>query len=247
MLHITIGESEERLLRESHLFSPDDFMSFCLMLSYGNINNIEKQDYKEISLNNECLKVSIKDKLKELDEKIKINKSVRIWYSNLDNEDVCNMCFLVYYLSKYDDINIYLSEVGRGWGGLGTYSSDEIVDLIDKKELLSNKDSYKNMWLRLEQENSDIRVFEDNAIVSHDFNYLDEKILSILSANGEVKYWGLIADCMCNSVCNFCQDIIFIARIDDMINNNIIKITKTVQEKNYNGELKNVKYICINK
>ena len=74
-----------------------------------------------------------------------------------------------------------------------------------------------------------------------DFNYLNEKILSILSANGEVKYWGLIADCMCNSVCNFCQDIIFIARIDDMINNNIIKITKTVQEKNYIGELKNVK------
>ena len=37
MLHITIGESEERVLRESNQFPRDDFMSFCLILSYGNI------------------------------------------------------------------------------------------------------------------------------------------------------------------------------------------------------------------
>ena len=136
MLHITIGESEERVLRESNQFPQDDFMSFCLILSYGNIKNIEKEEDKELPSNNESWKVNIKGKLEELDEKIKKNKDIRIWYSRLDNEDVCNMCFLVYYLSKYDDVNIYLSEVGRGWGGLGAYSSDEIINLIDKKELL---------------------------------------------------------------------------------------------------------------
>ena len=51
---------------------------------------------------------------------------------------------------------------------------------------------------------------------------------------------------MGKSICNFCQDIIFIARIDEMINKNIIKITKITQEKNYNGELKTVKYVSIN-
>lgn len=115
MLHITIGESEERVLRESNQFPQDDFMSFCLILSYGNIKNIEKEEYKELTSNNESWKVNIKGKLEELDEKIKKNKDIRIWYSRLDNEDVCNMCFLVYYLSKYDDVDIYLSEVGRGW------------------------------------------------------------------------------------------------------------------------------------
>lgn len=246
MLHITIGESEERVLRESNQFPQDDFMSFCLILSYGNIKNIEKEEYKELPSNNESWKVNIKGKLEELDEKIKKNKDIRIWYSRLDNEDICNMCFLVYYLSKYSDVNIYLSEVRRGWGGLGAYSSDEIINLIDRKELLKEKDKYKNLWIKLEHENSDIRIFENNEIVSHDFNYLDEQILNILTEYGEVKYWKLVADCMGKSICNFCQDIIFVARIDEMIKKNIIKITKITQEKNYNGELKTVKYVSIN-
>lgn len=247
MLHIAIGESEERLLRKSNQFPQDDFMSFCLILSYGNIKNIENENYKELPLSNESWKVNIKGKLEELEQKIKKNKDVRIWYSRLDNEDVCNMCFLVYFLSKYNDINIYLSEVGREWGGLGSYSSDEIINLLDRKELLKEKEEYRNLWIKLEQENSDIRVYENDTIVSHDFDYLDEKILDILRKKEEVSFWKLIADCMAYSVCNFCQDIIFIARIDDMIGNNIIKITKTVQEKKYNGELKIVKYIGVNK
>ena len=189
---------------------------------------------------------SIKDKLEELDEKIKKNKDIRIWYSRLDNEDVCNMCFLIYYLSKYEDVNIYLSEVGRDWGGLGSYSLDEIINLIDKKELLKEKDKYKNIWIKLEQENSDIRIYESNEIVSHDFKYLDEQILNLLRENREVKYWKFVGACMRKSICNFCQDIIFVARIDEMINKNIIKINKITQEKNYNGELKTVKYVSIN-
>ena len=57
MLHIAIGESEERVLRKSNQFPRDDFISFCLILSYGNINNITKEDYKELTSNNVSWKV----------------------------------------------------------------------------------------------------------------------------------------------------------------------------------------------
>ena len=246
MLHIAIGESEERLLKESNQFPQDDFMSFCLILSYGNIKNIEKEEYKEMPVINECWKINIKDKLQELEEKIKHNKNIRIWYSKLDNEDVCNMCFLVYYLSKYNNINIYLSEIGNVWGGLGSYSLDEIKELIDKKELLKETSEYKNLWLKLEEENGDIRVYENGSLVSHDFKYLDEKILSVLKEYKEINYYAFTGRCMADSICNFCSDVFFKARIEDMVEKNIIKINRIEQEKNIVGEIRTIKCISIN-
>lgn len=245
MLHIAIGTSEESLLRESNQFPQDDFMDFCLILSYGNIKNIEQKEYKEMPVLN-YWKINIKEKIKELEEKIKNNKDVRIWYSKLDNEDICNTYFLIYYLSKYNDINIYLSEIGREWGGLGTYSSDEIINLLDRKELLKEKEEYRNLWIKLEQENSDIRVYENDTIVSHGFNYLDKKILEQLKQYEEISYYTFIGRCMANSICNFCSDVFFIARIEDMIKRKIIKITRTEQKKNITGKVKIERYISIN-
>jgi len=248
MLHITVGESEERLLRKSNQFPQDDIMNFCMILSYGKLKDLENQEYREIPINIRKLipwKVNVKEKLKELEEKIKINKDVRIWYSKLDNEDVCTMCFLIYYLSKYDDINIYISEVGRTWGGLGGYSADEIIHLVDKKELLENKNKYKELWKKIEKENSDIRIYENNEIVSHDYKYLDERILELLKQCGEINYYTFVGRCMGNSICNFCGDIYFMARIDEMIKNNLIKITKIQQEINAIGEPVEIKYISI--
>ena len=248
MLHITVGESEEMLLRKSNPFPKDDIMSFCIILSYGNIKDIEKQEYREIPIKNRKLipwRVNVKEKLKELEEKLKTNKDVRIWYSKLDNEDVCTMCFLIYYLSKYENINIYLSEVGRTWGGLGGYSADEIINLVDKKELLKNKNKYKELWLKLEKENSDIRIYEKENIMSHDFKYLDERILELLKQCGEINYYAFVGRCMGNSICNFCGDIFFAARIEEMIKNNLIEITKIQQEINSIGESVEVKYISV--
>lgn len=247
MLHIAIGDSEVRLLKESNQFPNDDFMSFCLMLSYGNIKNIESQEYRKLSVNSGFENIDIKHELKKLEGKIKHIKDIRLWYSRLDNEDVCNMCFLVYYLSRYDNINIYLSEIGKVWGGLCSYSSDEIINLVDKKELLKDTNIYKQLWVSLEKENSDIRVYENNTICSHDFNYLDEKILELLQQYKEINYYSFIGQCMSNSLCNFCADVFFIARIEDMIKRGAVQVTRIELEKNIIGEISTVRYICVSK
>ena len=82
--------------------------------------------------------------------------------------------------------------------------------------------------------------------MSYSFNYLDSKILDLLKEYKEIKYWKLIAECMSKSLGNFCSDVIFKLRIDEMINNNIIKIVKVVEEKDFLGEMKQVKYISVN-
>lgn len=247
MLHITMSPTGKKVLEKSNLFNNDNIMSFCLILSYGNIKNIKKLKYKELEYDKENIwKVNINDKLNELEEKIKINKEIRIWYSNHDNEDVCNMCFLIYYLSEYKDLKIYLSEIGNGWGGLGAYHPDEIINLVDKKILLNDINKYKKLWIKLENENSDIRIYENNIINSCNFDYLDNKILKLLEKHDEIKERKLIAECMIERICNNCKDIIFKARIDYMIRKGVIKITKIKKERDIIDRIETVKYIKIN-
>lgn len=236
MLNITMSDSEKRLLEKSNLFINDDIMSFCLILSYGNIHNIMNEKNKSL----ESWNVDIQAKMKELNRYIKNNSCVRIWYSNSDNEDVCNMCFLLYYLSQYK-INIYLTEIKYG---IGSCSEKDLIKYVDKKTLIDNKfiNKYKELWIKLEKENSDIRIVSNDKIVSYDFKYLDDKIMDILGSK-ELRYYGLIGECMIKRLCNFYSDVIFKNRIDYLIENNYIIITKIVKEKNIFGKDKEVKYL----
>ena len=245
MLHICISDGEKNLLQRSNLYKEDDIISFCLILSYGNIKDIINIKSKKL----DEWDVNIQDKLAELNNKIKDNNSVRIWYSTKDNEDVCNVCFLIYYLSKYDKLNIYLSDVSDNeHPTFGSYDIDELSNIIDNKVILSDKlkTKYIDMWTTLEQENSDIRVYENNIIKSYNFEYLDNLILNLLKSIGECKYYKLIGICMASRLCNFIAEVIFKERIDYLIKIKRIKITKTQLEKNFINETKEVKYIALN-
>ena len=238
MLNITMSDSEKRLLEKSALFINDDIMSFCLILSYGNIHNIMNEKSKSL----ESWNVDIQGKIKELNSYIKNNSSIRIWYSNSDNEDACNMCFLLYYLSEYK-VKIYLTEIKDG---LGSCNEQDLIKLVDKKKLINTKfiNKYKELWLKLEEENSDIRIALNDKIVSYKFKYLDDKIMAVLG-NKEFRYYGLIGECMIKRICNFYSDIIFKNRIDYLIKNNYIVITKVVKEKNISGNDMEVKYLKV--
>lgn len=185
----------------------------------------------------------------ELNDNIKDNSSVRIWYSTKNNEDMCNVCFLIYYLSKYNNLNIYLSDISDNEHPiLGSYDIDELSDIVDNKEILSDKlkVEYINMWTNLEQENSDIRVYENNIIKSYNFEYLDNLILNLLKSIGECKYYKLVGICMASRLGNFIADVFFKERIDYLVETKRIKITKMQLEKNFNNETKEVKYITLN-
>lgn len=245
MLEITMSDTEKLLLQRSNLFNSEDIISFCLLLSYGKLNNLSNTVLRK----NGQVEIDVKNKLKLLEKVIKKYKEIRIWYSSNDNENMCNVCYLTNYLSTYN-IKIYLCDViDEGRFALGCYSEKEIEGLLLRTKLLTKDEieKYIELWDKLEEQNSDIRIIEDNTINSYDFVYLDEKILDLLSDSGSIRYWGLIAKCTMDRIYNFSSDSIFKARIDYLIKNNFIKVDKIIKEEDYFGKEQIIKYISINK
>lgn len=179
MLELTISDSEKLLLERTNLFNKNNIISFCLLLSYGNLNDLATSSVRKIAQ----AEVKVKEKLELLESKIKNYKEIRIWYSSNDNEDMCTVCYLINYLSKYN-LNINLCDVkDEGRFALGCYSEKEIENLLPRTKLLTEEDKNKNinLWYELETQNSDLRIVENNTIKSYDFDYLDKKILELLS------------------------------------------------------------------
>ena len=49
MLELTISDSEKLLLERTNLFNKNNIISFCLLLSYGNLNGLETLSEKKIT------------------------------------------------------------------------------------------------------------------------------------------------------------------------------------------------------
>lgn len=240
MLEITISDSDKKILEDTNIFNSNSIMSFCLLLCFGSIKDIEKQKERKIG----WIKINVYDKLTELKEMITKYSSVRIWYSSKDNEDVCNVLYLINYLSSYN-ISIYLCDIYRSNKYyLSSYNKEEIEEFTKKSIRLNDKDInyYKEIWSTLVKENKDIRVVDSN-IKSYSYNYLDEKIIDILKQNKKIRYWSLVGECLNKRLAGFVMDACFQERIDSLINRNIIKTVRKVKEKNAFGEVVEVVYL----
>lgn len=238
MLEITVSDSEKMLLKS---YGFKNVISFCILLSYGNIQNLKTQVNKRLG----NLDISVNSQIEELN-KIK-NKNVRIWYSSTDNEDVSTLYFLISHFYK-KDIEVYVCDVAdENHFSLGSYSVDEIDSLLFKTRNISvaEKQKYYDRWLKLTEENADIRILQNNTIVSTTFDYLDNKIISILEKYKKMKYWSLVGECMSERLCGFYGDIFFIARINELIKANKIEICEVKKEYNAINELVEQKYLKI--
>lgn len=84
MLEITISASEKLLLERTNLFNKENIISFCLLLSYGKLDNL----YNTLNRKIGKVEINIKEQIGILNEKLKTCKEVRIWYSSNDNENI---------------------------------------------------------------------------------------------------------------------------------------------------------------
>lgn len=244
LLEITISETDRMVLVKSNLFNDNDVIDFSMLLTYGKVKGIEIEEYKKVSL----AEFSPKEEYNILLDKIANYNEIRIWYSSCDCEDLNTYYYLVNYLSDKNKI-IYSCDVCNGCNySLGCYTSDEIDNLLLNTKKLT-KDDIINIsfsWKQLEEENADLRLIEDNKLVSHDFSYLDNKILEILSAYKEqVRYYSFVGNLMSNKIYGLGADIFFSARIDYLIEIGKIEIIEIKKEKNIIGESVDYKYIKI--
>lgn len=158
-------------------------------------------------------KVSINgEKLKELEKAIQNHKHIRIWYSSLDNEDVSTLYFLIYYFYRWKNIEINLCDITDDEHFfLGSYKEEEIDKLQQRTRKITQEEqkSYYESWKRIENENEDLRIINNQNLTSSSFEYLDRKILSILKEYDKIRYWRLIGECMSKRLCGFYADIFF--------------------------------------
>ena len=244
MLEIVVSTSEFCLLRRSNLFKEKDIISFCVMSSYWNLNEIDNKDKRKI-----CNQIfDVEEDFKILNYKLLDHNSVRIWYCSNDSEYLCNMYFLVNYLKKYNvEINI-CDTYKINYRHLSSYKENEIKDLLNNTHKLTNSEINKvyKKWEILSSENNDLRILNNGIIKSYSFNYLDSKILNLLSKLGSISVFNLIGLCIKNEICNYCCDLIFKDRINFLIEHDKIRIDKIVKEKNTKNEDVIRKYISIN-
>jgi len=245
MLEIVVNGSDELILEETTLFNKDDIISFSLLLSYGKINNI-----KEIKFRNACgYKIPVSDMLSFLRNKVSSYKDIRIWYSSFDNEDVSTLYFLINYLNQISEFNIYVCDVyDEKHYSLSSYTDSQINILLDKTCLLTNdiKKKYNDEWIRLEEENGDLRIISDGSLVSYDYEYLDLKIINLLKKYDSVYYWTFIGECVKLRLCNFYGDIFFTERVNEMIKLGKIDVCEVKQEIDFMGRIVENKYIKVN-
>ena len=104
------------------------------------------------------------------------------------------------------------------------------------------------IWQKLLKENGDLRLLENNELVSRSFDFLDNVILEYLSLYDEpVKYYSFIGILISKELFGIRGDLFFSARIDYLINTGKIIVERIVREKNIIGEIVIKKYIMINK
>lgn len=242
LLEITISGTGKMLLVESNLFDYNDIFDFSLLFTYGKIKEIETKEYKKVS----WAEFNPKEEYTKLVKKLANYDEIRIWYSSCNCEDVNTYYYIVNYLSNKNKI-IYSCDVCNECDfSLGCYTSDDIEELLLNTKKLTEEEiiNIGLRWKQLEEENADLRLIEDNKLVSHNFNFLDNKILEKLSIYKEpVKYYSFVGDLISNKMYGLGSDLFFSARIDYLIE--IGKIELVEITKNIMGGLADYKYIKI--
>ena len=139
-------------------------------------------------------------------------------------------CLLLYicYLLKEKNISvIYTEELDWEATTLGCITEKELKILEQKEHVLKEmeKDNFSNQWLKLINDNTELRFMINGQVISKDINYFDNDILQRLEKLGKVNIHTLVADLMGNPIIPSVRyaDFIYIYLINKLINNKLIE------------------------
>ncbi|HIR59604.1 MAG TPA: hypothetical protein IAB38_06090 [Candidatus Onthousia excrementipullorum] len=117
--------------------------------------------------------------IKDIDIPINIDKdkTVRIWSSKSNTQEYLNFLYFCYKLPNEISV-IFVNEYDEYVYSAGALNYKEVKELLkyEHKITTEEKDRYKNEWIKLANENSKIRLFKNDKIISTNYDYLDEYI-----------------------------------------------------------------------
>lgn len=117
--------------------------------------------------------------IKDIDIPINIDKdkTVRIWSSKNNTQEYLNFLYFCYKLPNEISV-IFVNEYNKYVNSIGETVPEELKELLKYEHNLTKeeKDKYKNEWIKLVNENSEIRLFKNGKIISTNYDYLDKYI-----------------------------------------------------------------------
>ena len=145
------------------------YAAFTPLYKSNLINNDLYAFYEDFTIGN----------IKDVDIPINIDKdkTVRIWSSRNNTQEYLNFLYFCYRLPNRISV-IFVNEYDEYVYSAGALNYKEIKELLKYEHKLTDeeKDRYKNEWIKLVNENSEIRLFENGKIISTNYDYLDKYI-----------------------------------------------------------------------
>ena len=146
------------------------------------------------------IKYSFKESIDKLKSYIQNNKDIRIWTSHYEINSYLLMLYICNYLQN-KDCNIYVvfsDEYNKDCYSPTCMNAPELNKLKDLEHKLNKNEinSYSSKLLDIVNENSDIRLLEDNNVKSVSYDYLNDYILIKLKKLGSTKISKLTIEIM---------------------------------------------------
>jgi len=198
---------------------------FNLVLQIGDIKNNREEFLKEFAPD---INFCIEESLTTLSNNIDKNTKVRIWSSKKNDDDYLLLLYLCNYLKdKCSNISvIYTSDYSDYAWSLDAMDYKEVYELLKYERDLSKIEIEKlsNNWSKLVNQNSELRIMENDEIQNKKYSDYDQIIIDNLKNLGQCKICNLIARLMLTFVINNSSDLVYLYLIDRLIKNNKIKI-----------------------
>ena len=162
----------EKVIESKNMNKLDVFFgyaAFTPLYKSNLINNDLYAFYEDFTIGN----------IKDVDIPINIDKdkTVRIWSSRNNTQEYLNFLYFCYKLPNRISV-IFVNEYDEYVYSAGALNYKEIKELLKYEHKLTKeeKDRYKNEWIKLVNENSEIRLFQNDKIISTNYDYLDKYI-----------------------------------------------------------------------
>lgn len=145
------------------------YAAFTPLYKSNLINNDLYAFYEDFTIGN----------IKDVDIPINIDKdkTVRIWSSRNNTQEYLNFLYFCYKLPNLISV-VFVNDYNKYLPTVGATTPKEIKELLKYEHKLTKKekDKYKNEWIRLTNENSEIRLFDNGKIISTNYDYLNSYI-----------------------------------------------------------------------
>lgn len=136
------------------------------LLINNNINNVFLFD-KDFTLGD----------IREINNNLKLPNKIRIWSSKSMIKDYLSFLYFC-YIHEGDISVVFVDEHDKSLYTIGAAKLAEIVKLLKHEKQLSKqeKDRYAYEWKNLQEENSELRLFKNNKVISVSFSYIEDYI-----------------------------------------------------------------------